>query len=92
MSQTGLYELHITVNIADAEAATHVAETLRWKVSQIHGDPVLGRKPFFYLTRYADLLSEARDQLDKAVKQLRQEGIFVIREKIELIVHDQRYA
>lgn len=95
-----LYELHITVNKADAEGATRVAKELHWKTSQIDGDPALGAKPFFYLTTYAAKPAyesdsgerKARYVLEEGVQALREAGIFVIREKIELIVHDVRHA
>lgn len=87
-----LYELHITVNKAEAEIATAVAKDLHWKTSQIDGDPVLGAKPFFYLTTYSPTEQVARLRLDNATAELRARGVFVIREKIELIIHDVRHA
>lgn len=93
MSDGNLYELHITINIADAQLAEPIAKELHWKTSQIMGDPVLGAKPFAYLTSYVRSFTSgaAREQLNKAVQALRVGGIPVIREKIEQIIHDVRY-
>ncbi len=86
-----LYELHITVNIADAELADVVARDLHWKTSQIMGDPVLGNKPFHYLTTYSSDEYLAYVTLAECCNALRQAGVGIIREKIELIVYDKRY-
>ena len=86
-----LYELHITVNVADAEVAGMIARDLHWKTSQIDGDPVLGHRPFFYLTTYTKTMGEAFKVMAKATRALREGGIAILREKIEYIVHDVRY-
>jgi hypothetical protein len=86
-----LYELHITVNIREHDLAEVVAKELHWKMSQIMGDPVLGHKPFSYLTTYSDDIDSALGKLDRCVIALREAGVAVIREKIEHIVHDVRH-
>lgn len=90
---SNLYELHITVNVADEGVAEAVAKKEHWKTSKIMGDPVLGHKPFFYLTTYVRSFTEgaAKETLASGVFALRQAGIAVIREKIEHIIHDVRH-
>lgn len=92
---SNLYELHITVDKKDAAKATEVARQLHWKTSQIDGDPVLGAKPFFYLTTYVRAstlsVSPARQRLRQGVHGLRNAGVYVLREKIELIIYDARH-
>lgn len=85
------HEIHITTLIAYAPKAEEVAQTLHWKTSQIMGDPVLGAKPFFYLTTHRDTLYNAQQALDTCCATLLEAGVPVVREKIEHIVHDVRY-
>lgn len=87
----GLYELHVTVNVADAKLAEHVAQEHHWKTSQITGDPVLGNKPFFYLTTYTETEQMAYQKLYSCAQELRMAGIAVLRAKIEHIIYDVRY-
>lgn len=90
---SNLYELHITIDKKDGPAAEAIARELHWKTSQIDGDPVLGAKPFFYLTTYVRSFTEgaARDTLAQGIRALLKADIAPIREKIELIIHDYRY-
>jgi hypothetical protein len=83
------FECHITVHVRHAERATLHAKDLHWKTSQIDGDPVLGKKPFFYLTTHSDNAPEMFARMKRAVDALQFDGIHVIRSKIELIIHDE---
>ena len=85
-----MFECHITVSTDDAEVATIVAKELHWKTSEIARDPVLGDKNFFYLTTHTKGYTEMWDKLRLAVKTLEEMSVSVIREKIELIVHDTK--
>lgn len=84
------YECHITVHTNDAEKATRCAKELHWKTSQIDGDPVLGQRPFFYLTTHSDNAPEMFARMGRAVNALEFDGVKVLREKIELIIHDTK--
>lgn len=85
-----MFECHITVSTNDAELATTVAKELHWKTSEIARDPVLGDKNFFYLTTHTREFQEMWTKLRMAVDMLEVFKVPVIREKIELIVHDTK--
>lgn len=85
-----IYECHITVSTDDAEAATTVAKELHWKTSEIARDPILGDKNFFYLTTHTNDFPLMWERMNSAANQLRSMNVKVIREKIELIIHDTK--
>ncbi len=85
------YECHITVLSEDGPAAEQVAKSLHWKTSEIARDPVLGNDTYFYLTSHDDELWRMYERMTDAVRALHAIGVFVVREKIEEIVHDFRY-
>lgn len=84
------YECHITIHKDHAEKAKAHARDLHWKTSQIDGDPVPGDKPFFYLTTHSSNAPEIFARMQRAVNALEFDGVPVIREKIELIIHDTK--
>ncbi len=86
------YELHITMLGDPAVLRTHVEER-NWKFSAINGDPSLGAG----LKCYATLHMNSRVPEDEVLERLlntanffRFLGIDVVREKIELVIHDSR--
>jgi len=85
-----MFECHITVSTDHAETATNVAKLCHWKTSEIARDPVLGDKNFFYLTSHSKGYTEMWDKLRQTVLFLENNEVPVIREKIELIVHDTK--
>ena len=85
-----MFECHITVSTDDAETADTVAKELHWKTSEIARDPILGDKNFFYLTTHTKDYKSMWDKLRAAVSMLETSGVPIIREKIELIVHDTK--
>lgn len=85
-----MFECHITVSTDDVEHATTVAKECHWKTSEIARDPVLGDKNFFYLTTHARNYTDMWVRLRKAVDMLEYFKVPVLREKIELIVHDTK--
>lgn len=85
-----MFECHITVSTDDAEAATTIAKELHWKTSEIARDPVLGDKNFFYLTTHTKGYPEMWDRLRFCVAQLEAMAVPIIREKIEMIIHDTK--
>jgi hypothetical protein len=84
------YECHITVDTKDAEAATRVAKELHWKTSEIARDPVLGNKNFFYLTTHDSEPQRMFNRMNQCVYYLKEQRVPVLREKIELIIHDTK--
>jgi hypothetical protein len=86
------FELHITIPRGFAEKARKYGEKYGWTGSNITDDPVIGPGPKFYLTRYiTDDIRNAFSALEHMSSVLFQHDIRVIREKIELIMHDRRY-
>lgn len=84
------YECHITVARKDGPVAEILAKEMHWKFSQIDGDPVLGKEVFAYLTTHDNDLLQMQRRMNYAVTALRDQGVEVIREKIELIVYDTK--
>jgi hypothetical protein len=84
------YECHITVDTVYAEAATIIAQDLHWKTSEIARDPVLGNKNFFYLTTHSSKAPVIFARMEEACNVLEAAGVPVIRQKIELIIHDTK--
>ena len=86
------YEIHLTVHVRDAAVAEAVARALHWKTSRIDGDPVLGAKPFFYLTTHAADVRQAALRLANCKHALEDRLVPLIREKIEHIIYDVRHS
>ena len=84
------YECHITVSTEYAEKAAEVARILHWKTSEIARDPVLGDKNFYYLTTHCGDFDAMFTRMRACVDSLESFSIPVIREKIELIIHDTK--
>lgn len=87
-----LFECHITVHRDDAEAAERIARLNHWKTSKIDGDPVLGNKPFFYLTTHETDYERILVYMRRTANDLRTSGVRVLRQKIELIMLDTAAA
>jgi hypothetical protein len=86
-----MFECHITCMQHDSVKATEVAKQLHWKTSEIARDPVLGNDTYFYLTSHSDKLATMYERMEKVVAQLTWVNVKVIREKIEVIIHDVRF-
>ena len=85
-----MFECHITCALADAKKCETVADRLHWSTSQIERDPVLGKASYFYLTSHSRDLTEMTTRMRAAVQGLEQLGVQVLREKIEVIIHDTK--
>jgi hypothetical protein len=85
------FECHITIALEDAEIGAQIAGVLHWKTSEIARDPVLGKDSYFYLTTHSQTIQVMLTRMNAATGALRQAGVHVIREKIELIIHDIRF-
>lgn len=84
------FESHITIRVADAEIGEQVAARFGWKTSEIKRDPLLGDDSHFYLTKHSGALSEIYGEVEKASAALRQDGVAILRQKVELIVYDTK--
>lgn len=84
------YEAHITFNRSDIDAVRHEAGPNGWKLSAFDADPLMGDKPFIYLTAYSSdaeqLLASTRHMKGFLAKK----GVISLREKIERIVYDTK--
>jgi hypothetical protein len=85
-----IFECHITVSTKHSEMAAKTAKELHWKTSEIARDPVLGDDTFFYLTTHSDNLPEITGRMKRCVFALEFIEVEVLREKIELILHDTK--
>lgn len=86
-------EIHLTFHISQAARVAALIEAgfTHWKFSEIQGDPVMGAKPFCYLTTYADDAKSALSRIEHIRPAIRRAEIQLLREKIEVIIHDKRY-
>lgn len=85
-----IFEAHITCHIRHAIVVEKLSKELHWNFSKIEGDPLLGAKPHCYLTSHAITFLELYGRMKAAVGVCSQEGVEVLREKIELIMYDTK--
>lgn len=90
------YELHITIEGVPDEVKPHVVASTGWTFSAIDGDPVLGVGVKCYATRHIPahleiVEDEVLRHLTDEVERLEELGCKVIREKVELVMHDRRF-
>lgn len=86
------YECHITMMGKPLDLKKHVEER-KWKFSAIDGDPSLGDGIKCYATRHYNSKipkDEVLRQMINTANFLRFLDIDVIREKIELVIHDTK--
>lgn len=84
------FECHITCTMPHSALAAAVAVRNHWKTSAIDGDPELGKHVFFYLTKHDEDYVRLHGHMKMTVGDLERAGVLVVREKIELIMHDVR--
>jgi hypothetical protein len=87
------FECHITLELPDEAGRQRLTEFLEdwgWKASWIDGDPLLGEKRFFYLTRHSDSYSELYAEMQLTAKVVSGLGFVVVRKKIEEIIYDTK--
>lgn len=85
------YECHITIDTANS--CRRDVEALGWSFSQIAGDPILGKGRYSYATQHfipERTLEYVIQRLQEAVSLLRGAGWLVVREKVELVLHDKK--
>lgn len=97
MTTKDYYELHITMNGTKAQLEALVNRMPnRWTFSCIDGDPIIGKGVKCYATKHyriSSTRSQVKGHLNQAVNYLEQhtDPGTVIREKIELVIHDVRF-
>lgn len=88
-----MYECHVTLpemNVHGKAFCNGLAQELGWKTSFIIGDPLLGVNGFFYLTAHNRDSHRLYGKMKELLGRLEREGLEVLREKIEHIVHDTK--
>jgi hypothetical protein len=86
------HECHLTYDVKDAATVESigVAADLNFKFSRIDGDPLMGAKPFCYLTAYHENPTILFGLMNAVALALEKVGISPLREKIERIVYDTK--
>lgn len=85
-----MFECHVTLNLSDKEIGEQLGTEFHWSTSEIERDPVLGKASYFYLTTHDTDLQRMYRRMDTIVAAAKARGIFVVREKIEVIIHDTK--
>lgn len=84
------FECHITLDLANRDIGEQVATEFGWSTSEIERDPILGKASYFYLTAHDYEYGHLYQRMKDTVKECTERGAKVVREKIELIIHDKR--
>jgi hypothetical protein len=85
----GKFEAHITM---DKVHGSRLKDGLKgWQYSAIDDDPIMGQKPYCYLTAYDPDALNLKYRMDDVVDILETEmGILALRTKIERIIYDSK--
>lgn len=84
------FECHITCGINHATAVRAVGVQTSWKYSAFDADPLMGARPFAYLTDYGRDAQELLARAQAVGRLLEDSGVPVLRIKVERIVFDSR--
>lgn len=88
------YEAHMTFDKKHADDLKHLAETdsdfSGWQYSAIDDDPIMGQKPYCYLTAYNSEAKKLLDFMHDIKRILNWEGIETLRLKVERIIYDSK--
>lgn len=89
------FEAHITFEKKDAEAVRNSliengGTIVNWKFSAFDADPVMGDKPYVYLTAYDTSEHQLLMRMNGAVTVAGKFGAHALREKIERIIYDTK--
>lgn len=88
-----LFEARITFSPenSDQKAILELlARESHWKTSEIFGDPVLGKKNFFYFTTHGKSLMNIMHRIEAANQKARLRGIDSVRSTIEVVIYDTK--
>lgn len=86
------YEAHITCPRSDGKKIKKFIDAFEpgWKYSAFDADPLMGNKPFAYLTAYDPSPVSLLRRMTNIVSVLGDLDITVLRQKIERIVYDTK--
>ena len=85
-----MFECHVTIALEHGDLGQQVASALHWSTSEIERDPLLGKASYFYLTTHDTDLVRMTTRMRECVDALQAIGVPVVREKIEVIIHDTK--
>lgn len=87
------FECHVTVPFDETMESTYslIGKVYNWKTSYIKGDPLLGNKNHFYFTCHSNNFDAIKSKMLDLVDSLKDHKIKVLRQKIELIMLDDRF-
>jgi hypothetical protein len=63
-----------------------------WKLSQIDGDPVLGKKVYGYFTAHHTAYDPLMSKVQATLEYTRSLGCPAVRAKIEKIMYDEKFV
>jgi hypothetical protein len=86
------FEAHITFDRAKSKLVQGLADDTggKWKVSAFDADPIMGDKPYCYLTAYDKDEIMLLDRMSQVAGLAEVRGIPVLRQKIERIIYDTK--
>jgi hypothetical protein len=84
------FEAHITFERTDETVAKLKDGFNGWSYSAITDDPIMGQKPYVYLTNYSPFAKKLLIDMKETVGKLDTEGIKALRTKIERIIFDSK--
>lgn len=84
------FEAHITCNRADAQRVAQIGKGEGWSYSAFDADPIMGDKPYSYLTAYSKDQFDLLARMQSTCARLEYDGVHVLRSKIERIVYDTK--
>lgn len=85
------FEAHITFDRKYVAGVYEISKMYNeWKFSQFDADPVMGDKPYCYLTSYNVDSTKLLNEMGACVAFAELDGIHVLRQKIERIIYDTK--
>lgn len=84
------YECHVTLPPKDRELVDSIAKFHRFKTSSLVGDEIMGDDKLLYCTSHSKTYDELSQRMDALVENLTENGVEILREKIEHIIYDTK--
>lgn len=84
------FEAHITLDRTDETIEALKEGFNGWAYSAITDDPIMGQKPYVYLTSYSPYVRKLMNEMKDTTTKLEELGIKPLRAKIERIVFDSK--
>lgn len=84
------FEAHITLERTDETVAKLKDGFNGWAYSAITDDPIMGQKPYVYLTAYSPYAKKLLADMKATTTKLEEQSIKPLRAKIERIIFDSK--